>query len=69
MYTTAAKYDHKTERQIGVAMVRDGKQIIIDWQFLGPWFQFDPEVEAKLRKADILRRPKESRPTRYRFDL
>ncbi|NNB93031.1 hypothetical protein HI113_03780 [Corallococcus exiguus] len=68
-FTTAAKYDHKSERQVGVLMARDGAQTIVDWCFLGPDFPYIEEAAKKLRQSGLLRKPKELRPKRYDFDL
>jgi hypothetical protein len=67
-FAISAKYDWRLDRQIGLALARDGDEIEIDWAYLEwPW-QYAPELERALTESYPFR-PKPEPKTEYRYQL
>jgi hypothetical protein len=48
-FTLAAKYDLRFERCVGVSFVKDGDHYLIDWLYIEGEWEFDRELDLKLR--------------------
>jgi hypothetical protein len=67
-FNLAHKYDQKLECCVGVAMAKEGEDLLVIWCVLKfPW-EFDAELEAKLKENPPFREVKEQLIPRYHFN-
>lgn len=66
--TYAAKYDQKLKRCIGVSFAKEGEYFLIDWCFLDSLWQYDEEMEQRLKENFPFRKVNEKYMPRYTFD-
>ena len=50
-FATAAKYDFRLERQIGLSVARDGEEVELDWIYIEHPWHHEPEIEEALAKS------------------
>lgn len=63
-----AKYEHRTDMQIGIAVAKQEADVIIDWHYLeSPW-SYDWEIEEALRDKYPFRPTSAGNLPRYEFD-
>ncbi len=63
-----AKYDQKCERQVGMSIVCDGADVLIDWIFIEGPHVHNPQTEDYLREQSPFQPLRDSRVPRYRFE-
>ena len=67
-FSILAKYEYQTDMQIGIAVAKQGGDVIIDWYYLeSPW-SHDREIEEALRDRYPFRPASAGTLPRYEFD-
>jgi hypothetical protein len=65
--TRAAKYDQRTSRQVGISIVAEGSDFLVDWAFIeSPWSE-DSEMEQALLRSPPFRPVRSVMQPRYQF--
>lgn len=63
----AAKYDQRSSRQVGISIVCEGDEVLVDWCFIeNPWIQ-DATLEAALKESYPFRPLRSAMQPRYLF--
>jgi hypothetical protein len=63
-----AKYEHRTDMQIGIAVAKQGADVIIDWYYLEHAWSHNQEIEDALRDRYPFRPTSAGTLPRYEFD-
>jgi hypothetical protein len=67
-FSLLAKYEQQTVMQIGIAVAKQGADVLIDWYYLeSPW-SYDEEIENALRDRYPFRRMSAGTVPRYEFE-
>jgi hypothetical protein len=65
-FATAAKYDFRLERQIGLSVARDSAEVELDWIYIEHPWRYEPEI-AEALSNNYPFRPKPLPRTEYRY--
>jgi hypothetical protein len=65
--TRAAKYDQHTSRQVGISIVADGGDLLIDWAYLEEPWALNEELERRLAENPPFRSLRSAQIPRYLF--